>query len=314
MMSKKLIQSRVADSRLTLPVTFVYAIAVWLACGLVSGGWWLQFGCFVVAYYLVMVLNNQSTLTRAYLRMANSTFLALTCSACFLMPDARGACMLTALAGAYLFLFQSYQDKSGAGLTFYGFLMIGLSSMARPQVLFFVPLVWLLMATKLLSLSWRTWSASLLGLLTPYWFWMGWLAFQQDFGPLVSHLVTLVDFQFPIRYADLGTGVLLVCALLAACMLTGIVHLQRKTSYNSIRVRLLYGFMIWMDLYAAAWMVLQPQHYDTLLRIIILNTAPLTAHFLALTATKATNAAFVVLAVLALAITAFNVWSMSFPS
>ena len=76
---------------------------------------------------------------------------------------------------------------------------------------------------------------------------------------------------------------------------------------------LLYSFFIWMDLFTIALMAFQPQHYDMLLRMMILNTSPLIAHFLTLRSTKITNVAFYVLTGLILIITAYNVWNTSFP-
>ena len=217
------------------------------------------------------------------------------------------------VVATYLFLFQSYQNRQSVGITYYGFLMLGLASMICPQILYFTPMIWLLMATNLLSLSWRTWLASLLGLLTPYWFACAWLVYQTDFSPLITHLSPLLDFQFPIRHSLINTSILLVWGLLAIYSLTGIIHYIRKSSNDSIRVRLLYGFFIWIDLYAFVLMCIQPQHYDLLLRIMIINTSPLIAHFLALTSTKITNAAFYVIIVLTLAITIYNIWNSSFP-
>ena len=310
---KKLIQNKVSGSRLTLPVVAAYTIVVWVLCGLLNQNLWLQFVCFSITSYLMMLLNNQNALIRIFSRMVSCAFLVLSCSACFLMPDVRGGLMQVFVVAAYLFLFQSYQKRDAVGLVYYGYLMLGLASLACPHILFFVPLIWLLMATNLLSLSWRTWLASLLGLLTPYWFISGWLVYQADFSPLIAHFSPLVDFQFPIRHASVGSGVLLTCALLLGCSLTGIIHFMRKSSSDSIRIRLLYGFFIWIDLFAFTLMGFQPQYYDILLRIIIINTSPLIAHFLSLTSTKITNWAFYVLTALILSITAYNIWSTLYP-
>lgn len=314
---RKLIQNTVATSRLTLPGTIVYTVAIWLLYGLLTQSatnLWVQFACFGVTSYLMMVLNNQNALIRIFARMVSCAFLALSCAASFLFVDIRGNLMELFVVAAYLILFQSYQNREATGIAYYGFLMLGLASLACPLILFFIPLLWLLMATHLLSLSWRTWQASLLGLLTPYWFICCWLVYQHDFSPLISNLSPLFDFQFPIRYDSLGTGVLLTGALLMACTVIGITHFIRKSSSDSIRVRLLYGFFIWMDLFAFALLAFQPQHYDMLLRIIIINTAPLIAHFLALTSTKITNVVFFVLTGIILIITAYNLWNISFPS
>ena len=310
---KKRIQNKVSDSRLTLPITIVYTLGVWVSCGLLTQNLWLQFACFGITSYLMMMLNNQNALIRIFSRMVSCAFLALSCAASFLMTDIHGNIMQMFVVAAYLILFQSYQDKEAVGIIYYGSLMLGLASLACPHILYFVPVIWLLMATNLLSLSWRTWFSSLLRLLTPYWFISAWLVYQADFTPLVEHFEPLTDFQFPILYDALDTSVLLILGLLAISTLTGIIHFVRKSTYDSIRIRLLYGFFIWMDLFAFALMVFQPQHYDMLLRIIIINTAPLIAHFIALTSTKITNVAFYVITAVILFITAHNIWSTLFP-
>ena len=311
---RKLVQNIVAGSRLTLPVTIVYTVAIWLLCGLFAQDLWLQFAWFGITSYLMMVLNNQNALIRIFSRMVSCAFLVLSCAACFLLPDIRGGIMQLFVVAAYLLLFQSYQNREATGITYYGSLMLGLASLAVPHILYFIPLLWLLMATNLLSLSWRTWLASLLGLLTPYWFLFAWLVYRQDLTFFATHFSALVDFQFPIRYDELGAGILMTWGLLVVCALTGIVHFVRKSSYDSIRIRLLYGFFFWMDFLAFFLMCIQPQHYDMLMRIMIINTSPLIAHFLALTSTKMTNAAFYVLTAVILSITGYNVWSTLFPS
>jgi len=310
---RKLIQNIVAGSRLTLPITIVYAVCVWLLCGLITQNLWLQFGCFVVTSHLMMVLNNQNALIRIFSRLVSCAFLVLSCTACFLIPSTRESIMQMFVVGAYLLLFLGYQKRDAPGIIYYSFLLFGFASLACPHILYFIPLLWLLMATNLLAMSWRTWTASLLGLLTPYWFILVWVLYQQDFTLITSHFSPLFDFQFPIRYEKLGINVLLTWGLLAICTVTGIIHLIRKNGYDSIRIRLLYGIFIWMDLFAFALMFFQPQHYNMLLRMIIINTSPLIAHFLALTSTKITNVAFYVLTGLTLIITAFNVWSILFP-
>ena len=306
---RKLVQNIVAGSRLTLPVTIVYTICIWLLCGLITQNLWLQFACFGVSSYLMMVLNNQNALIRIFSRLVSCAFLALSCAACFLMPDIREGIMQMFVVAAYLLLFQSYQNREAVGIVYYSFLLFGLASLATPHILYFLPLLWLLMVTNLLAISWRTWFASLLGVLTPYWFISAWLVFQADFTPLISHFAPLFDFQFPIQYELLSPSVLLTWGLLVACTIIGIIHFVRKSSYDSIRIRLLYGFFIWMNLFAFALMCFQPQHYNMLLRMIIINTSPLIAHFLALTSTKMTNAVFYVLTAVILFITVYNVWS-----
>lgn len=308
---EKLLQNKVAESKLTMPVASLYAIGVWLLCGLASQQWWVQFACFAATTYLMVELNNTNALIRIYSRLVSTAFLLLSMAAAFLLPSLRGAVMQLCVVASCLILFQTYQDKQAVGKTYYAFLFIGLGSMAYVQLLFFVPFVWLLTATNLLSLSWRTWGASLLGLLTPYWFYCCWLTWQADFTPLADHLSALASFQYPVNYARLGIGFMLMMALLIGTTATGIVHYLRKSYNDKIRIRMLFGFFIWMDLLSITLVCLQPQYHDMLLRLIIINTAPLIAHFLALTSTRATNVAFYIITAATLLVTAYNVWTTS---
>lgn len=308
---KKRLQNIVSESKLTFPLVACFSILVWLLSGLVSHNWWIQFVFFVLSSYLMVELNNKNALIRIFSRMVSSAFLLYSTMACFLMPEMRGAMMQTCLIAAYLLLFQTYQDKESTGKTFYAFLFLGLGSVARVHLLFFIPFLWLLMATNLYSLSWRTWLSSLIGLLTPYWFYAGWLAFDNHFYPLADHFRPLLDFQFPITYSMFDIGFLCTLGIILLSAIIGIFHFLFTNYLDKIQVRMLYGIFIWMDIMAFVFLFLQPQHYDMLLRIAIVNTAPLIAHFLALSSGKLTNFIFYILTLLVLAVTVFNVWTIS---
>ena len=289
----------------------MYALAVWLLCGLVDGHWWVQLGCFALSTYLMVEMNNINALIRIYSRMVSCTFLMLACCACFLFPSLKGTVLQLCFISSIMVLFLGYQDKQSVGITYYGFLLLGIGSMAFVHVLFFVPLLWILMVTQLQSLSWRTWGASLFGLLTPYWFGACWLVYQNDFSLLINHFMQLAAFQLHDDYASLPLHWLIVYAFLLIMAAIGITHYVRKHQGDKIRIRLLYGFFAWTDIFAILFLALQPQHYDSLLRIIIVCTAPLVAHFVTLTSTKVTNIAFCVITGIMVLLTAYSLWTAS---
>lgn len=260
----------------------------------------------------MLLLNNMNALIRIYSRLVTCAFLALSCAACFLFADLREGVTMLLLVACYIILFQGYQNSEATGIVYFGFLMLGLASMVCPQILWFVPIFWVMLATNLLLLTWRTWTASLLGLLTPFWFALVWMAYRRDFSLVTDTIHSLIDLQFPIRYDILGTDIMLAWGLLTLCWLTGTIHFLRKSTYDSIRIRLIYYLFIWTDAMAFALICFQPQHYRILLRVMIVNTAPLIGHFLALTSTKATNIAFVALTAITLIITLCQIWMLSF--
>ena len=305
---RKYTQNKVAESRLALPTTIAYAVVVWLLAGLVQDALWLQFGCFALAALLMVELNNINALIRIYSRMVSCSFLAMSCMLCFLFPSTSGAIMAPLVIGSMVSLFVGYQDKQAAKPSYYAFLLIGLASLTFVHILFFVPLIWLLMAFLLQCLSWRTWVASILGLLTPYWFGSCWWAWQQDFTFVFNHFMALGDFARPLDFSLLTVPQIVSLAVVMLFAVIGIVHYLRKYHDDKIRIRLIYGVFIWTNLTAALFLLLQPQHYDCLMRMMVINTAPLIGHFLALTRTRWTNMAFYVIVAIVLIMTGFNLW------
>lgn len=297
---------------MALPVTVVYAVLVWLGCGLLTQHWWVQLACFAVSSYLMMVLNSNNALLRIYSRMVTCSFLVLSCTACFLFSDIRSGFVQLCAIAAYNILFLCYQEKQKPGRIFYTFLCIGLASTFFIQVLFFVPFIWLLTATRLNAMSWRHFFASLLGLLTPYWFTVAALLYLQgNLDILKAHIATIAQFQALGAYSMVTPVQLLVFVFVAILAATGIIHFWR-TSYNDkIRTRQFYGFFIAMTVLTALFLVLQPQHYDVLMKLMIVNTAPVIAHFIALTHTKWTNIAFYAIVTASLLITVFSLWTSS---
>lgn len=294
-----------------MPTVTVYALGVWLLCGVLTNNWWWQLACYAITTYLMVELNNINALIRIFSRMVSSAFLVLTCCACFLFPALHEAVMLTCLTAFMVLLFLTYQNKKAAGITYYAFLLFGVASMAYVHLLFFLPLVWLLMVTNTMSLSWRTWIASLLGLLTPYWFGIVWVIYQHDYSLILDHFTALAVFEEPFNLYGITSYQKATLGLIILMAIIGTTHFIRKNYLDKIRTRMFYGFFIWMNLAALVFLLLQPQHFNAMLLIMILNTSPLIAHFIALTTTKLTNITFLVLCLATLFLTAYNLWISS---
>lgn len=307
----RLLQNRIAESRLSLPVTALYAVAVWLLSGVIQGQWWLQFACFAVSVYLVAQLNSVNSLIRVYSRMVSCSFVVLSCMHCDLFPSTVGAVTSLLVILTNLLLFMSYQDKEAKGYAFYAFLTIGLASLAYVHLLYYVPVVWILMGGKLKSLSWRTWGSSLLGLLTPYWLMAGWQFYNGQIASLPEHFQPLGTFQPLSDWSVFSYSQLHILVFLIILMLTGTIHFLRKNYYDNTRTRMYYGLFIWVDLVTIAFILLQPQHHDILIRIMIINTAPLIGHFIALTSTKFTNVVFCIFCALTVTLTIYDLWITS---
>ena len=260
----KRLQNRIAESRMTLTFTAIYAVLVFLASGLVGKNLWFQFACLAVSTYLMVEFNNVNALLKVYSRMVSCAFLVLACTANYLFASPSAALVQACFAAFYLIVFNAYQERTASGVTFYAYVFIGVASTVFVQILFFVPLLWILHATNVLAMSGRNFWASVLGLIAPYWFVGAYLVYngQPDF--FVQHFANLANFDPEM--------------------------------------------VIVVDLFTIACIVLQPQHADNLLPILIINTSALIGHFITLTRTAATNVVFCVLWLASVLLTVCNLW------
>jgi hypothetical protein len=259
-------------------------------------------------------LNNSNVLIRIYSRSVSAAFIILSCVACYLFPSLKGAFVQLCLIASLLTLFHSYQDKESVGLTFYTFVFLSLSSLVEVHTLWFIPCYWIMMMFFIFTLTGRTFLASLLGILLPYWGLLAWVLwhYEGDFTPLWQHFAPLGDFQFPFDYTALALPRILTFAFLVVLFVTGLIHYLRTSFNDKIRIRQIYYTLAFLDVVAMVFLLAQPQHEDLLLRIIIITTSPLIGHFVALTYTRLTNIAFCVILGIALLLTAFTLWSSSF--
>ena len=302
----KRFQNRIAESWLTLPGVSLFVVCVWLLSGLVVNGWWAQLACMAVSTYLMAELSNSNALLRVRSRMVSATFLVFSATACFLFGSLAGGIVQLCFVAMFIILFRTYQDPLTQGWMFYAFLCLSLASLVWVQCLYYVPLMWLLVAVELQSLSWRSWVATLIALLTPYWFASLWVFYQQDVSLVVSHFSPLAELSFPYDYGQLSISQIGSFSFVVLLMLVGAIHFWNRSFEDRIRIRQFYGFFFYVGLFSVVFLVLQPQHFNALMRIVIVCAAPMAAHFFALTKTRATNVFFCVSLTIAVLLTAIS--------
>jgi len=303
----KQLQNRIAESGLVLPVMVAFSLSVWLLAGLLTHNWWPQLLCFALSAYLMVEMSNAFALLRVRSRMVPGVLIALLCTMSFLFNSLSGGLIQLFFVIALLLLLSTYQNTSALGYIFYAFVFLGLSSVLSAHVLVLIPLLWLLMVTQLQSLSWRGLMASLIGLVTPWWFFSLWFLYLRDFTPLFDHFASLATFApLPHVYASVTTGQWLAWALTTILTVIGVVHFWRQSMDEKIRTRLLYGLFTWMTAACLLLTALQPQHFDPFMRMAAVCASPLIAHFLTITSTRITNVAFFAIAAVTLAVIIVN--------
>lgn len=311
---KKRFQNKVAESRLSLPVVGAYAALLWAAVGLLLldvGELWVQFVCFVATAYLMVELNNTNALIRIYSRMVSCSFIVLSCMVVGTFASRGGSIVELCFVAAYTTLLRTYQDKQSPGWIFYTFLCLGIGSLVDIYILYYVPVLWLLMAFRLQCFSLRTLMASLLGLLTPYWVAMAYAVYHGDFTMVASHFLPLATYAMPLDFSGLPVGDVAAFCFVAMLAAIGAAHYV-FTSYNDkIRIRMFYDSFIIVSAVTVAFFLLQPTRHDLLLRVLTVNASILFAHFIALSHTRLGNATFIAVLVITLLFTAVNLWMPS---
>ena len=309
-MGKKFAQNIIAESRKTLPISIAYGIGIWLLAGLVQNLWWIQFACFLASVLAMVHLNNINLLIRIYSRSVSVFFLLLSCSAVWLFPSINGAITQLASVLLLMILFSCYQDSESTGKTFYVFMIIGAISLLEPHFLLFVPIVWLLMMTTIYSIGFKTFMASLIGLIAPYWLYLGWLLYQHSDTPsmVLETFDRFGDIQLVADYHALTLSQISYFVLLLVLFLTGAIHFWMTSYLDKIRVRQIYVSMILLTLYTILMLALQPQMFDTLIYMMTIPVSTITAHFFSLTRSRITNIFFFVVMAVILLITGMNLW------
>ena len=299
-------QNRIAESRWALPICAAYTLLICLISGLFSEGIWAQLALTAIATLLMVELNNRNSLIRIYSRMVSCSFLVMTMMTPHKIESIDGCIVSMCFVAFYLALCNAYQDKKATGYVLWAFAAIGVASIVWIQILLFIPVLWVLTATNILAMSLRTFVTSILGMIMPYWFLSAYYIYIGDIMPIVDHIATIANFEPLFIYKNCSINDFLPLCFIILLAITGSIHFLRTSYKDKIRTRMIYEMFITMSVATIVLILLQPQHANIATHLLIISTAPLIGHFLALTSTKITNIASLAIMATALVITALN--------
>lgn len=295
-----------AESRTALPVAAAYAALVGVSCFALGKALWLPAACVAVSAFLMMMLNNVHSLIRIFSRMISCSFLVLAVMCPWTLGDTGSAVVQLCYVLFFTFFMRAYQDKAAVGSVFYAFAMLGIASVFFNQILFFVPVLWIVLFANIMAGSWRTFCASILGLLTPYWFLAAIDIYNDDLDRLLQRLAGIDDFGRLADMAVLDEHQMVSAGVVVLLCLMGIIHFHRTSFKDKIQVRMYYEMFSLLSLLTIVFMVLQPQHCQVLQSMLLVSATPLIGHYIALTRTRLTNVSFVLMVVGIVAVTLYN--------
>lgn len=295
---------------MALPVTMVYMVGYALLVAAMGHTWWLQLGIVVLSTLMMAELNNVNALIRIYSRMVSCSFLVMTTMAPFMLstPDAP-AVQLTFIAFLVCVL-HAYQNDKASGWVFYAFCAIGLGSLVCVQLLYLMPLLWVLLATNVLALSLRTFLASIIGVAAPYWFAGAYCLVAGQLPWLSAHFSGLwaPGKAFDLSVVTMPQAITFMFVVLLAAI--GSVHFLAYSYKDKIRTRMIYEMFITLEVCVLVLALVLPHLFNVLLALGITVTAPVIGHYMALSCSKLSNITFCVIIVLSLVLTFFNLWTL----
>ena len=188
----------ISQSVLTLPVCLLLALVLW---------WFPQrhYSHDYLANLLLMLLtaliitgtNARYHILRVRSYMMMAAWMFGTTMVTFLHPfkpeGSHDAPMMAAccLAMAYHLLFRTYQKSNPVVDAFHIFFMLGVGSIVMPYFVLLAPFILWHIAVFMRSLSLRTFFASLIGFLLPFWIWISWLLWKENPSPALDWWYTL---------------------------------------------------------------------------------------------------------------------------
>ena len=303
-------QKEIASNRFTLVIVSIFAAIVWVMHEFIDknqtahhtfsltlvGGFLL---C-ALAVYLMVELNNRYALLRISSRML-STCLVMLCAAASMLHHLSPAhLMLICAVASYFPMFASYQRPYATTRIFLEFLFLGLASYLFPQILYLIPFYWIVQA-MLRALTFRSWVASLLGIITPYWFLVTYAYITNDLPLFTHHFSDIITPEWP-SYSLLTRKQNLVGGLCLLFFLLGAWDFYRKKHLDKTRIRSNYYAVSLLGAASFVWLLLQPQYFNLIIPFCIVHTSMLGGHFIALSYGKVQNIITILLTLIAVVI------------
>lgn len=168
------------------------------------------------------------------------------------------------ITAAIVTLNHSCQAKA-LGIVFYAFVALGLANVIYIETVVYVPVLWVVMTLCLNAMSWRTFSASLLGMAVP-WLFAAAIYYLNDYQTLSNALVTSA------RDVLTKTQVVVSAVIIALIALASYIYLTQVWRKRKVVARLRYYSTLIVTTLTLILSIIFPTHGMTLLAVAALTT------------------------------------------
>lgn len=286
-------KDKVIDSRATLPISIALALCGWIATHTLilhsEVSVWLLAIVYAVVGYLLFEFNTNFAFIKAKSPIQISLFILLVIS----FPQLSASNYQLSTMGmliAIFFLFRSQQEKQSVGNLFHSFAFLSISSLLQPCHAWLLPLFWL-GSNRLFSLNSRSFAASIVGFLMPYWVLWGVCYLQDNLAVCYSRIASIVAFK-PFEFAldttqAIGFGFLLLLLIVAA------VNFYSKAFGDKLRTRNYIQFLIILTVILAFGILFQEGLFQQLLPLFIAILSLIVSYFFSMSRGRLANYFFI---------------------
>ena len=232
----------------------------------------------VLPVFVIQRINDVEMLIRERTRLPFMIFILLASTNAGFIPLNEVSVVLICIVFMIYELFNSYQLPESTGRFFNAGLLIGFAGLFMPQVLWYVPLLWIGMY-QFRSISYKSFFASLVGVLIVYWFVLAWCVWNHDFSifaSLYSSLTSVDIFSNSalLQYYRIGF------ALVVALLITASFFIKMDAFNNSVRVRQMLSFLLNMSVWTLILLFLYSKSPDSFMAILYLPVSVVIAYFI----------------------------------
>jgi hypothetical protein len=229
------------------------------------------------AGFVVQRINDAEMFIRERTRLPLVLFLMLFSTNAGLLPVSEATIVILCIVALLYELFKSYQMPEATIRFFNVGAYLGFASLFVPQMLFFVPVIWMGMY-NFRALEHKSFLASFLGVISVYWILLVWCVWSHDFSIYSEWLNDLIHINFfsiesLLQYRKLAFGAVLIMTVISC------FYVKSDSFNNSVRTRMMLSFLINISVLSVILIFLYSDKSDMLQAVLYLSDAVLMAYF-----------------------------------
>ena len=182
------------------------------------------------------------------------------------------------------YFFKSYQSEKFIEQAFNIGLLLSLGSLFSGQMLFFIPMIWIGLACMQV-LSAKSFFASLVGILIPYWLVFCWFLYQKNLVGFAEPFYHLIQIK-PLSVLDFNTSDWLRICFSGVITICGIVNFRMNSFKDKIKTRVYFYLLIALIVYVFLLLAFGILPMSEYIGIYYFSVSLFAAHFFATVNTR----------------------------